>query len=137
MKLKLLIAAIVITPALVLAQTTPNMLGTWTATSNATVIGTAAHHQVPNKKDGEIYFNKVPLKMVIDRQEGVNFSGMISSIYYKEVILGAITPDLQSGVMVDEDGSYTFKINDPSTIQVCYVQISKPKVANCWIGKKQ
>ncbi|MEI6183865.1 MAG: hypothetical protein WCP25_11260 [Polynucleobacter sp.] len=136
MKFKSLLLVVGFIPVLSLAQTTPNMLGTWNATSNAAVMGTAAHHQVPNKQDGEIYFNKVPLKMVIDRQEGVNFSGTISSVYYKEVILGAIAPDLQSGVMVDEDGSYTFKINDSTTIQVCYVQVSKPKVANCWLGKR-
>ncbi|MBU3567831.1 hypothetical protein [Polynucleobacter alcilacus] len=137
MRFKLVIAALALLPALVSAQNAPNMIGTWTGTFNATVMGSAAHHIVPNKKDKEIYFNKIPFALEIDRQEGINFSGLLTSKNRKEVILGAITPDFQGGVMVDEDGTHTFKIIDPTTIQNCYVQISKPKVAACWIGKKQ
>jgi hypothetical protein len=113
------------------------MIGTWTGTFNATVMGSAAHHIIPNKSDKEITFNKVPFNLVINRQEDLNFSGIMSTSKHKEAILGAITPDHQGGVMVDDDGTHTFKIIDPTTIQTCYVQISKPKVAACWIGKKQ
>ena len=137
MKFKLALAVFALLPALVLAQNAPNLIGTWTGTFNATVMGAAAHHIVPNKKDKEIHFNKVPFTLVIDRQEGVNFSGSLASKNHKEVILGAIAPDLQGGVMVDDDGMHTFKIIDLTTIQNCYVQMSKPKVAACWIGKKQ
>jgi hypothetical protein len=137
MKLNTLIALVGFFPALVLAQNAPNMIGTWTGTFNATVMGSAAHHVLPNKKDKEIYFNKIPFTLDIDRQDGINFSGSLATKNRKEVILGAITPDFQGGVMVDEDGTHSFKIIDPTTIQNCYVQISKPKVAACWIGKKQ
>ena len=137
MKLKKLIGLVSFFPALVLAQSIPNMIGTWTGTFNATVMGSAAHHIVPNKKDKEIYFNKIPFNLDIDRQDGINFSGSLTSKNRKEVILGAIAPDFQGGVMVDEDGTHAFKIIDPTTIQNCYVQITKPKVAACWIGKKQ
>ena len=87
--------------------------------------------------DKEISFNKVPFSLAINRQDGMNFSGIISTSTHKEVILGAIAPDFQGGVMTDEDGTHTFKIIDSTTIQNCYVQISKPRVAACWIGKKQ
>jgi hypothetical protein len=137
MKLNTLIVLVGFFPALVLAQNAPNMIGTWTGTFNATVMGSAAHHVLPNKKDKEIYFNKIPFTLDIDRQDGINFSGSLATKNRKEVILGAITPDFQGGVMVDEDGTHSFKIIDPTTIQNCYVQISKPKVAACWIGKKQ
>jgi len=113
------------------------MIGTWTGTFNATVMGSAAHHIIPNKADKEISFNKVPFSLAINRQDGMNFSGIISTSTHKEVILGAIAPDFQGGVMTDEDGTHTFKIIDSTTIQNCYVQISKPRVAACWIGKKQ
>jgi hypothetical protein len=137
MKLNTLIVLVGFFPALVLAQNAPNMIGTWTGTFNATVMGSAAHHVLPNKKDKEIYFNKIPFTLDIDRQDGINFSGSLATKNRKEVILGAITPDFQGGVMVDEDGTHSFKIIDPTTIQNCYVQISKPKVAACWIVKKQ
>jgi hypothetical protein len=137
MKLNKLIALAGFFPAFVLAQSTPNLIGTWIATSNSAVMGNSAHHNHPNKKDKEIYFNKVLLNLVIDRQEGLNFSGSLSSNKHKEVIIGAIMPDFQGGVMTDEDGTHAFKIIDATTIQNCYVQISKPKVASCWIAKKQ
>jgi hypothetical protein len=137
MKLDKLIVLAGFLPALVLAQNAPNMIGTWTATSNSAVIGSSAHHIVPNKGDKEIHFNKVPLSLVIDRQEGLNFSGSLSSPKHKEVIIGAIMPDFQGGVMTDEDGTHAFKIIDSTTIQNCYVQISKPRVASCWTAKKQ
>ena len=138
MKSNKLIALLGFFPALVLAQNAPNMIGTWTGTFTNTVMGTAAHHVVPNKKDDEIYFNKnIPFNLVIDRQEQGSFSGTLSTAKHKEVILGAIAPDLHGGVMVDGDGTHSFKIIDANTIQNCYVQISKPKVAGCWIGKRK
>ena len=138
MKFKLLLTSLVgCLPTLVLAQATPNMMGMWTATVTSTVMGSAMHHIIPNKKDNDIYFNKVELTMVIDRQEGLNFAGILSTKIHKEAILGALTPDLQGGVMADGDGAYTFKMVDPNTIQACYVQITRPKVASCWIGKRQ
>jgi hypothetical protein len=138
MKFKLVIAVLALLPALVLAQNAPNMIGTWTGTFNATIMGSSAHHIVPKKTDKEIYFNKVPFTLVIERQEGINFSGSIASNNHKEVILGAITPDFQGGVMVDDNGRFTFKFIDPTTIQSCYTHIEKKsKVASCWIGKKQ
>jgi hypothetical protein len=137
MKFKNLLALFGFIPALALAQNAPNMIGTWTGTFNATVMGSAAHHINPKKSDTDITFNKVPFNLVISRQENLNFSGTLSTSAHKEVILGAITPDLQGGVMVDDDGTHTFKIIDSTTIQNCYVQLSKPKVAACWIGKKQ
>jgi hypothetical protein len=138
MKIKLAIAVLALLPALVLAQNAPNMIGTWTGTFTNTVMGTAAHHDLPNKKDTEIYFNKnIPFNLIIDRQEETSFSGTFSTPKHKEVILGAIAPDFQGGVMVDGDGTNAFKIIDANTIQNCYVQMTKPKVAGCWIAKKQ
>jgi len=138
MKFKLFLTTLIgCLPTLVLAQSAPNMMGTWTGTTTSTVMGSAMHHIIPNKKDDEIYFNKNEYTLVIDRQEGLNFAGTLTSKMHKEVVLGAIAPDLQGGVMVDGDGTYTFKMLDSNTIQNCYAQINQPKVVGCWIGKKQ
>ncbi len=119
------------------AQTPPNMIGTWTSMVSYTILGSGSHHQPNNAKDNEIYFDKKLVTMVIDRQEGINFAGTISSKDYKEVILGAISLDFQGGVLVDSDGTATFKIIDANTTQNCYVQMAKPKVASCQEFKKQ
>jgi hypothetical protein len=119
------------------AQTPPNMIGTWTSVVHYTIMGSGSHHQSNNAKDNEIYFDKKLVTMVIDRQEGINFAGTISSKDYKEVILGAIALDFQGGVLVDSDGTATFKIIDSNTMQNCYVQMAKPKVASCQEFKRQ
>ena len=119
------------------AQTPPNMIGTWTSIVSYTIMGSGSHHQSNSAKDNEIYFDKKLVTMVIDRQEGINFAGTISSKDYKEVILGAIALDYQGGVLVDSDGTATFKIVDANTMQNCYVQMAKPKVASCQEFKKQ
>jgi hypothetical protein len=138
MKLKLLVAMIGFIPVLAVAQTAPSMLGTWKIDSaSSTVLGKGAHHPAKDKKDSEIRFTKPVMTLVIDRQEGANFAGTLSSGSHKEIILGAIAPDLQGGVMVDEDGTHTFKIVNANTIQNCYVQMAKPKLAACWTGKRQ
>lgn len=132
-----LIVAMAFTPALAFAQTVPNMLSTWKIESSATWIGSGAPHLITNNKNTDIQFSKPTLTLVIDRQEGINFAGTLSSTEHKEVILGAITPDFQGGVMVSDNGTHTFKIVNSNTIQNCYVQISKPKVAACWTGTRQ
>jgi hypothetical protein len=137
MNLKPSAALLMFLPAIVFAQTIPNMIGTWKGTFNATVMGSAAHHILPKKADDDITFNKVPFSLIIERQDDLNFYGTLSTSNHKEIILGAIAPDLQGGVMVDGDGTHNFKIIDSTTIQNCYVQLSKPKIAACWIGKKQ
>jgi hypothetical protein len=53
MKLKLAIATLSFIPALVLAQTAPNLLGTWKGVSNSTVMGIGGHHKAINKKKNE------------------------------------------------------------------------------------
>ena len=40
-----------------------------------------------------------------------------------EQFIGAIAPDLENGIMVDEDGFYDFEIHDANTLEVCYAHI--------------
>lgn len=136
MKFKLFLVILTFIPSLVFARTAPNLVGTWNGISHSAVMGTGRGHHL-FKKDNEIYFNRVPFVLVIDRQEGFNFSGLFYSKSHKEVVLGAISQDLQSGIWVDEDGAVNFKIVDPDTIDVCYAQLNKPKIAACTEYKKQ
>jgi hypothetical protein len=135
MNLKPLLAAFLFIPAIVFAQTVPNMIGTWKGTGNATVMGSYGHH-VSGQRN-KVHVNHVPFTMIIDHQEGVNFWGIFSSKDFKEEIIAAISIDLQGGIMVDSDGIYNFKLPDSNTIQMCYAQLQKPKVAACQELKKQ
>jgi len=85
MKFKLFSAATTIILTLILAQLTPNIIGTWASITKVLVIGRGLHHHAPNKKDGEIYFNHVSLKLTTGRQNSVTLPIGISSINYKKV----------------------------------------------------
>jgi hypothetical protein len=141
MKFKLLIAAILITPALVFAQSSPNMLGTWTGISNSAVSSAGQFHPTEAGKEKAVRFRSVEYVMVIHKEEGRNFVGSISAtnnkdstdIKRKEVLMGAYAKDMKRGVMVNETGSFTFMLMDPKNLEICYTQVTaSPKVASCF-----
>jgi hypothetical protein len=93
-----------------------------------------------------VRFRSIEYVLVINKEEGRNFVGSISAtnaknptdMKHKEVILGAYAKDLRSGVMVNETGSFTFKLADAKNLEVCYTQVSsKPRVASCFEMVKQ
>ena len=63
-------------------------------------------------------------------------------IYYRKTLFGrgpkltavhAYAKDMKSGVMVNETGSFTFKLMDPKNLEICYTQVTaSPKVASCF-----
>ena len=141
MKIKLLVATSFFIPAMVMAQSTPNMLGTWTGMSNSAVSGAGHFHPTEAGKEKAVRFRSVEYVMVIDKEEGRNFVGSISAtknkhstdVKRKEVLMGAYAKDMKSGVMVNETGSFTFKLIDPKNLEICYIQVSaSPKVASCF-----
>jgi len=83
---------------------------------------------------------------VIDKEEGRNFVGYIGAtnakhptdVKHKEMVLGSYAKDMKSGVMVNESGSFTFKLADAKNLEICYTQVSsKPRVASCFELVKQ
>ena len=121
------------------------MLGTWKGISNSAVSGSGLFHPTEAGKEKSVRFRNVEYVLVIDREEGRNFVGSIGAtnskhptdIKHKEVILGAYAKDMKSGAMVNETGSFTFKLADPKNLEICYTQVSKPKVAACFEMTKQ
>lgn len=146
MKLKLLIAVFGLLPVFVCAQTPSNMLGTWKGVSNSAVSGSGLFHPTEAGQEKTVRFRNVEYVLVIDREEGRNFVGSIGAtnskhptdIKHKEVILGAYAKDMKSGVMVNEAGSFTFKLADAKNLEICYSQVaSKSRVASCFEMVKQ
>ena len=140
------IAAVGLTSTLAMAQTTSNMLGTWKGVSNSAVMGSGLFHPTEAGKEKAVRFRNVEYVMVIDREEGRNFVGSIGAtnakhptdVKHKEAVVGAFAKDMKSGVMINETGSFTFKLADAKNLEVCYTQVSsKPKVASCFEMAKQ
>ena len=146
MKLKLLIAIFGLVPAFACAQTPANMLGTWKGVSNSAVSSSGLFHPTEAGKEKSVRFRNVEYVLVIDREEGRNFVGSIGAtnsrhptdLEHKEVILGSYAKDMKNGVMINETGSFTFKLADSKNLEVCYTQVSSnPKVASCFEMVKQ
>jgi hypothetical protein len=115
----------------------PNMLGTWVGTSHTAVYGGGIHHpQNPshsaNNRQGQdgIRFRNVEFTYTIDQQDGRNFAGNSTSGHHsKERILGALSKDGKSGVMVAEHGGHiTFKVKGNS-MEICGTR-AREKIAN-------
>lgn len=150
MKLAKLSIVIAFMPCFAFAQTSHTMLGTWKGISNSAVYGGGLFHPTEASKEKSIRFRNVEYILTIDREEGRNFAGMIgaantkhpTNLEYKEIVLGAYSKDMKSGVMVNEAGSFSFKLTSPKELEVCFTQvahlsISAPVVASCFEMVKQ
>ncbi len=150
MKIKLALAVSIVlaglASTLAVAQTQSNMLGTWKGISNSAVMGSGHFHPTEVGKEKAVRFRNVEYVMVIDKEEGRNFVGFIGAtnskhptdVKHKEVVVGAYAKDMKSGVMANENGSFSFKLTDAKNIEICYTQASSnPKVASCFEMVKQ
>ena len=113
------------------------MLGTWRGISNSAVLGAGLHHHSPETDRKAIRFRKVEYTLTIDRQEGRNFSGKITSAQHSEIVIGALAKDLKSGVMVNEHGTFNFSRADSNALELCFTQVHTsnsaiPQVASCF-----
>ena len=114
----------------------PNMVGTWTGTTNSTVFGNIGHfesveHKLPR-------FVHVKISYVIDNQDGPNFSGYKASGTHKEILAGALRQDGRSGVMADEDGMITFNLIGNNKMEMCYSQATPSSTAaSCYIVERK
>lgn len=96
-----------------------NFIGTWKGLSNTTVMGFDRHHK-QERTAQQIKFVKTEFTMVIDAQEGQNFSGQISSKHGQEIVLGAFSANMKGGVMVDNDGIMRFEMLGKDQFEHCY-----------------
>lgn len=114
----------------------PDLVGTWTGTSESVVLpGGNTHH--PDKKAKGPRMSNVPFTMVIEKQDGRRFFGSFSSAKHKEAVIAVIG---RNGTiyMVDDDG-YTFAtLLAPNRMELCYMKQSNAgRVASCTEMTKQ
>jgi hypothetical protein len=125
-----------------LADDAFSMVGTWKGLSNTTVMGPAMHHEMGQNVD-QIKFVRTVFTLVVDVQEGQNFAGHLASAHdNKEVVLGALTADRESGVMIDNDGILRFKVQAANQLESCYAHAPESSnqhsgVAACIVFTRQ
>ncbi len=110
-----LVAALL--PTLALADV-PNIVGTWTGQTTATVYGSGGHHA--SDLGGGVTYRPIEATYVFEHQQGRNFYGKFVSPTQSEILLGTFSRDHKRGIMVDLDGQFTFELYDTNKMEVCY-----------------
>jgi hypothetical protein len=118
------------------AQDPPRLVGTWKATAYAVHIGSNPY-RAAEKNGPNLPSNGIELTYTISEQQGNRFAGTSTNGKFTETLIGAIHPDNRSGIILDDDGEYTFTIRDPDTIDACYRHsFPTSRVAGCWSLKR-
>jgi hypothetical protein len=140
----LFISASIIAPGTAVAQTpqagasaaatqaVPDLKGIWKGTAYAVHIGPNPYRTAD--QNGPVFpENGIEFTYTITDQVGNRFAGKSSNGKYTETLIGALQPDNRGGVMLDDDGQYTFTVRDQNAIDMCYSHsYPKSKVVSCW-----
>jgi hypothetical protein len=135
------LAAIILIQSEANAQTVPNLVGTWKGSAQAVFLGSNPYR--PNRNAGANYSPDVrEFTFVIKEQNDNRFSGESTDGKRTEKLIGGISPDNKSGIVLDDDGQYVFTIRDNDTLDFCYsqcevqsgvvLQLETSEIARCW-----
>jgi hypothetical protein len=119
------------------AQQAPNLVGTWKALGYPVFLGSNPYRPSENQAAN---FPSAPVEFTysIKEQHENRFSGEASAAGRTEQLIGAISPDNRSGVVLDDDGQYLFTIRDSDTLDTCYSHATaQSKVVSCNAWKRQ
>ena len=119
-----------------IAQSAPNLVGTWKGTAQAIHMGVNPYRAPASSTP---VFSGTPMEFTITivEQKDNRFTGKKTAGERSEVLFGAISPTNQSGVMLDDDGQYLFTVRDQNTLDVCYNHLNlSSKVVACYTWKR-
>ncbi|MBT6204819.1 MAG: hypothetical protein P8Q36_06190 [Alphaproteobacteria bacterium] len=95
----------------------PELIGVWTGTTEAVVIGDPLHHQ-----PGEMpHLSMVALTITIEGQDGRRFWGTIASPDHTENLVGVIANDLHTLYFADSDGYAAIQLIRSDVMDQCYL----------------
>jgi hypothetical protein len=128
-------AAVLATATVALAQSAPNLKGTWSGKWRTVILGSNPHHPPDGQADvprvREIIFT-----FEIEGQDGRLLWGKSwSSPERREPFVATITADGRTIIGADTDGSLTMRIGGRDRMDACYVHPatgpSQSMVASC------
>ena len=118
------------------AQTAPNLVGKWKGMAQAVHMGVNPY-RVPSSSAPVFSASTMEFTVTIVEQKDNRFTGKKSGGERTETLIGAISPNNQSGVMLDDDGQYLFTLRDQNTLDVCYNHLNPSgKVVACYTWKR-
>lgn len=136
MKTLMITAAVVLTTAgVALAQSPPDLKGTWSGKWRTVILGSIAHHPPSGPADAP-RVREITFTFEIEGQDGSLFWGKSwSDPERKEPFVATITSDERSIIGADTDGSLTMRIGAGGRMAACYVHPaagpSQSMVASC------
>ena len=131
------VAAMAVAADVAAAQNIPALVGTWKGTAHAVSVGSNPY-RTPETKEPNFPPDALEFTFTIKEQQGNRFSGTSTAGTLTETLIGAISPDNKSGVVLDDDGEYLFTIRDNDTLDTCYRhRTSASRVVACYAWKRQ
>lgn len=115
----------------------PDLLGTWTGTSRAVVLGDGGHYGADS---GKARFVEADLTIEWTEQKDGRYIGTIASPARTEPKLAVLSADGTSFFTVDTDGSSVGRLIDDDHFELCYQQTSAGDslmTASCVIFERQ
>jgi hypothetical protein len=137
MKLLMITAITVLTTAVpALAQTAPDLKGTWSGPWKTVIYGNNPHHPGHETLANAPRIREITFTFEIQGHEGRMFWGQHwSNPKLKEPFAAVIMPDGKTIVGVDGDGSFNGSITASDRVELCYthpaLNPSKSIVASC------
>lgn len=119
MRRAVLLLAFLPLPALAQEASPPDLVGTWTGTFQAVLVGAtpdrANEGPGPQFADTEMTYT-----LEITEQQGARVVGTMGGERTEALIGGLMPPDFASGVLLDDEGRFTVSVRDAATMDICY-----------------
>ena len=128
-------AAVLASVSVALAQSTPNLKGTWSGKWRTVILGSNPHHPPDGPADAP-RVREIVFTFEIEGQDGRLLWGKSwSNPERKEPFVATITADGRTIIGADTDGSLTVRIRGPRRLEACYAHPatspSQSMVASC------
>lgn len=122
-------AALAAAAATAAAQDYPDLVGVWTGTSEAVVIGDPPHYMASEEATPTV--GSADFTLMLTGQDGRRIWGTFGSEGDIEPWLGVLWSDGKGLMGVDGDGYVEGRILDPDTMEFCYTHTGQSMVASC------
>jgi hypothetical protein len=114
----------------------PNLLGEWSGTADAVVIGSGGYRRTQTLKDPPFTEERI-FNYSIKGQDGRRFWGEIKSGDRTEPLAGALSLDGKTAYGADTDGHFHFTARSAGEMELCYTQAAispdNQIVATCFL----
>lgn len=115
-----------------LADEAFKMVGVWKGDATAVFTGKTPH-RTPAKEGPNFANEKLPFEFHITEQNGQHFSGILKIGKLEETVIGSVDMDNDDGMMLDDDGQWTFEVRSADRIDLCYHHVTETgKVVGCF-----